>query len=250
MSFVYGQSPPQGSAVPELGTALRTIHADRDWWKKVLVGGALWLTLLGWPVVEGHQLESIENSQRGFPTPLPRWDDIGGKGVLGIFALVIDFFYFLFPLILGGMVFFCGTLFVGLAGNGGATGVVARVTLVVPALYVLVVWAAGASAVAKQRYVVEGDLPAGLSGGLVWQLLRRPGRGMYLRARLLSLPPYLLAVALLVLSAWVFTSTTLGGLLILWLALSGLTYARLVTIQLYLAATRAAESRRFTTLHP
>ncbi len=73
MSFVYGQSPPQGSAVPELGTALRTIHADRDWWKKVLLGGALWLTLLGWPVVEGHQLESIENSQRGFPTPLPRW---------------------------------------------------------------------------------------------------------------------------------------------------------------------------------
>ena len=231
--------------MPELSTALRTIHADRDWWKKILLGGALWLTVIGWPVVEGHQLESIENSQNGFPTPLPRWNDPGSKAVVGIFALIIDFFYFLFPLLLGGIILFCGALAAGLAGNNGAVRVIALSILSGMALYVAVVWLAGASAVAKQRFVTEGDLPDGLSGKLVGEIIRSPARRIYLRARLLSLPPYLLATGLLVLSIWVFGQSVLGGFLVVWLSLSTLVYARLVTIQLYLAAIRAAELRRW-----
>ena len=228
--------------------ALRLIHADRDWWWKVLFGGAFWLTIIGWPVVEGHQLESIENTQRGFPTPLPRWNALGDKAVVGIFALVIDFFYFVFPLLVGGMLLFCGTLAVTLTGSGEAARVVALLAVGAMGLYIAGAWLLSASPVAKQRYVADGELAVVLGGELVRELLRQPARGIYLRARLLSLPPYVLALGLLVASFWISGRSVAGGLLIGWLALSALVYARLVTIQLYFAAGRAIQSRRFEML--
>src|SRR5690242_19812559 len=101
----------------QLWSALRIVHADRDWWRKVLIGGAIWLTVIGWPIVEGYQLESIDNSQRGFPTPLPLWRAFRDKAVVVIFALLIDFFYFVFPLMLDSAVLFCAALAVTLS-NG------------------------------------------------------------------------------------------------------------------------------------
>src|SRR3712207_2995963 len=101
--------------MPNLRVALKIIHSDREWWRKILTGGALWLTLVCWPLVEGHQLESIENSQRGFPTPLPRWADFGTKGLVGFFAIIIDFFYFVLPVLSGGILLFCGTVTLELA---------------------------------------------------------------------------------------------------------------------------------------
>ncbi len=60
--------------MPRLPTAVTTIHKDQAWWSKILIGGAVWTTIVGWPIAEGFQLESIDNTQRGFPTPLPRWN--------------------------------------------------------------------------------------------------------------------------------------------------------------------------------
>ena len=232
----------------ELRAAIRTIHADRDWWKKILLGGALWTTVAGWPIVEGHQLESIDNSQRGYPTPLPHWNLLGDKAVLGLFAMVIDFFFFLFPILCGGVLLFCGTLAVGLTGNGAAARTVVLMILIPVSLYLAGVWGLGVSAVGKQRYVEGGELAEVLSFALVRELFRAPARGIYGRARLLSLPPYLVAVAILVGSLRLLGETIAGGIIAIWLGLSVLVYARLVTIQLYLAATRALETRRFELL--
>lgn len=231
--------------MPRLNDAWRTIHADREWWRKILVGGALWLTVIGWPIVEGHQLESIENSQRGFATPLPRWHTLGDKAIVGIFALVIDFFYFVFPLLVGGFVLFCGTLAASLTGSGGAARLVVLVVVAAMALYLVGVWLAGASPIAKQYYVGEGDLQRSLSGTFVTENLRSPARAIYLRARLHSVPPYVLAGMLLALSLWLFGRTIMGGLVAGWIGLSALLYARLIAIQLYLSATRAVEAARF-----
>lgn len=227
----------------QLRSALRTIHADREWWRKVLVGGALWLTIVGWPIVEGHQLESIDNSYRGFPTPLPRWNDIGTKVVIGIFAIVIDFFFFFFPILGGGMLMLCGTIAVALTASAYVQPFVFGTAILI-ATYIGVVWMLSVSPVAKQQYVVEGELAGVLSGALIQGQLRTPARGLYLRARLLSLPPYLLAVALFGLSLWLLPYTVIGGLAALWLAFSALVYARLVAVQLYLEATRELERRR------
>lgn len=231
--------------MPRLRTAVQTVLADREWWRKALVGGLLWLSLVGWPIVEGYQLESIENSQRGFPTPLPRWYAFADKMVVGIFALLIDFFFFVFPVLLGGMVLFCGVLTIGLSGNQLAARASLLAGPLLIGLYVFVAWLSGASAVARQRYVLGGDLQQALSAGLIRELFRAPARGPYLRARLESLPPYLLASMLLILGVLLMQTAWLGGLIVLWLGVSSVLVARLITIQLYLAATRQVERIRF-----
>jgi len=232
----------------DLWAALRIIHADREWWRKALMGGALWLSLVGWPIVEGYQLESIENSQRGFPTPLPRWYAFADKMVVGIFALLIDFFFFVFPILLLGMLFFCGTLTIGLSGNDSAARAGVFVGLSLIGLCLLMAWLSGASAVGKQRYVANGDMQDLLSVGLVRELLRGPDRGLYMKARLSSLPPYLLALTLLLGGVVMIESSRIAALVVLWIGLSTLLWARLVAIQLYLKATRQIERLRFDRL--
>ncbi len=235
--------------MPELRRAIQTIHADRDWWWKLLIGGALWLSLAGWPAVEGFQIESLDNSSRGFPTPLPRWTRLGDKTVTGIFALLIDFFYFVFPVLLSSMVFFCGALFTSLSGNTGATSIIAAVAIGGTALYMLTAWLSGASPVGKQRYALEGELEQALSAGLIAELFGPPGRRLYLLARFRSMPFYVPAVALLSLAVWLATRSRLLALVAGWLGLSTLLYARLITVQLYLASTRAVQRIRFDLLY-
>ncbi len=234
--------------MPRLGAAMRTVHADPDWWRKVLLGGALWLTVVGWPTVEGHQLESLENSRRGFPAPLPRWDGLTNKAVIGVFALVIDFFYFIFPLLIGTVILFCAALGVALSGAGGVTryvvwGIVATITL-----YLLTVWVSGASAVAKQHYVSSGDMQRAISTGLIRETLSAPARGPYLQARLQSAPPYVAAISALALAAIIFDRSALAGVVLAWIGLSILVYARLIAIQLYLSASQDVERMRFDML--
>ncbi|HZB95935.1 MAG TPA: DUF4013 domain-containing protein [Herpetosiphonaceae bacterium] len=233
----------------ELKAALQTIHADRDWWWKIALGGALWLTVIGWPIVEGFQIESLENSQRGFPTPLPRWTRFGDKIVVGLFALLIDFFYFVFPLMLAGMLSFCGLLATSLSATGGITGSVTVIALGITGLYLLAVWLLGASPIGKQRYASEGDMERTLSARLILELVREPERHLYLLARLRSLPPYILAGLLLIAAVWLAKISFLLTLAAAWLGLSVLLYARLITIQLYLRATRTAQRIRFDLLY-
>ena len=237
-----------GGEMPRLGAAVRTVHADPDWWRKVLIGGALWLTIVGWPCVEGHQLESLENSQRGFPTPLPRWHGLINKAVIGAFALVIDFFFFVFPLLIGSMIVFCAALGTGLSGAGNATRYVAWGIVTTMALYLLAVWLSGASAVAKQHYVKGDDMQRVISTGVIRETLSAPGRRAYLRARLHSLPPYLAAVAALGLAWAVADRSALAGGVLTWISLSILVYARLIAVQLYLSASRDVERMRFDML--
>jgi hypothetical protein len=232
--------------MPKLTTALRIIHADGEWWRKVAAGGALWATIVGWPIVEGYQLESLENSQRGFPTPLPLWHGFANKAVVGIFALVIDFFFFVFPVLIGGMAIFCGTLAATLSGGEQVARPIALSGFGIMCIYMLLVWMTGASAVAKQRFVLAGDLQQALSASLIRELLRAPARGPYLQARLQSLPLYL-PVAILVWLTWSAGAWSWGlALIVGWVTLSLLVYVRLATIQLYLAATREVERLRFS----
>jgi hypothetical protein len=229
----------------QLHTAMRTIHADRDWWHKILVGGALWITLAGWPLVEGHQLESIDNSQRGYPTPLPRWHAFSDKLVIGIFALVIDFFFFLFPILLGGVLLLCGTLTTGLAIGPHMVRPVTLIVMLPLMLYLFSIWLLGVSPVSKQRYVEDGDLASVLSFAIIREQLQSPARVPYLRARLLSIPAYGVALLVLVLTFPIAGLSTVAAVLTLWLGTSLLFYARLLAIQLYIAATRDVTARQF-----
>lgn len=230
-----------------LKQAVQTIHRDPAWWRKTLIGGAWYLSGLGIPIAEGYQLESIENTNQGYPTPLPLWRDLGTKALQGVFGVVIDFAYFVFPLLVVGLIAFCGAIGVLVADLSSAlirSLVLAAVVL--GSLWWLAMWLSSVSPLAKRMLVSEGHPGAGLSAQVVrsaWEPLARP---LWLRARLWSLPPYLLALLLLALAWWAAARTGwLGTLPLLWLALATLFYARLVTIQLYAAAARELQQRRY-----
>jgi hypothetical protein len=243
MYYLPGQ-PVDGGA-PSLRTALATIHRDRGWWHKMLVGGLLWITVLGSIMVEGYSLESLDNTRNGFPTPLPRWHDWGTKAVQGIFGVVIDFFYFVFPLLAGGVLWGCTTIMLVTFGAEVALRYVGLSIGIVVVVWIAVMWLAGVSPVAKQMFVNEGLPRDALSSKVLRTVTAAPARGMYLRARLHSAPLYVLAVAILAMAWYSQRWGVWAALLLLWLGLAALLYARLVTIQLYQAATKELERRRF-----
>jgi TM2 domain-containing membrane protein YozV len=229
-----------------LKTAISTIHRDRAWWRKILVGGALSLTVVGYPIVEGYQIESMENTQNGFSTPLPRWNDRGTKAVQGLFALVIDFFYFIFPMLSGGLVFVCSLLALGLTGV--EQGVIRLVAVIIGALiltWIGLVWISSVSPVAKRLYVGEGQINQAISGKVFRSVLDSEARTIYLKARLQSVSVYVVPLGLVLLALRGLDWSGWLGLLLLWLALSSLLYARLVVVQLYDAAAREVQQRKF-----
>jgi hypothetical protein len=229
-----------------LRKAVAILHRDHTWWRKLLVGGALWLTIVGYPFVEGYQVESIDNTRSGFPTPLPRWNDLWTKVVQGIFAFVIDFFYFVFPILLGGLIFFVGALVLALFDAGtGLLRIVNRIGSILLFVWLGFIWLSSVSPVAKQLYVGEGIPQQALSSTVLRRVLEPPARWVYFKARLYTLPPYLLALGLLG-AAWRSTDwSSWLALLLLWLGLTALLYARLITIQVYDMATREVERLRF-----
>src|SRR5215210_7295314 len=93
-----------------LRAAVATIHNDRLWWRKILIGGALTLTIVGYPWAEGWVIESLDNTRKGFPTPLPLWREWSVRYISGLFAVLIDFVFFLLPVLAVGLLLFCGAV--------------------------------------------------------------------------------------------------------------------------------------------
>jgi hypothetical protein len=224
-----------------LRAALANIHNDRLWWRKVLIGGALMLTVVGYPWAAGLVVESLDNIRKGFPTPLPPWRDWFTRYIAGLFAALIDFVFFLLPLLMIGVLLFCVAI-VFLMSNG-ATGWLSGVGVVL-LLYELTMFGIGVAPVGRLIYVEQGYAEEALSTKTLRKALRPGARRVYARARLQSLPVYLPAL-LLAAAAWaVVHSGAIGVWLtvpLLWLAASALLYAHLVVAQLYGAAEQTVE---------
>jgi hypothetical protein len=219
-----------------LRTALTNIHRDPLWWRKILIGGALMGTVIGYPWAAGLEMESLENTRKGFATPLPPWSDWSNRYIIGLFAVLIDILYFGLPVFGIGLVFLCGGGLLAIAGAGWALWL-APAGLVVLVLYELLIFASGAAPVGRLIYAESGHLEDALSIRALREA-RRPGaRRVYARARLQSLPAYLPALVL-ALAVWLVGWP--AGLALGWLALSALFYAHLVVVQLYVAAEREA----------
>ena len=241
--YFPGQSADQGP--PSLRTALATIHRDREWWRKVLIGGLVALTGVGILFVEGYGIESTDNTRQGYPTPLPRWRDWSIKAIQGAFGLIIDFLYFVFPVLFGGLLWGCSAIAVTVFGGAGLLRFVAFGVLGIVLGWLVVMWLLGVSPVAKQFYVNEGIPQDALSRKVFRTVFAAPARGLYLRARLHSAPLYVVSLAILWGASYSQRWGTWLALLLLWLGLSALLYARLITIQLYQAATQQIERRRW-----
>lgn len=215
-----------------LRTALATIHRDPLWWRKILIGGALMLSLIGYPWAAGFEMESLENTRKGFPTPLPPWRDWSLRYLIGLFAILIDFLFFGLPIFAIGLLLLCIGAFL-LSSSSAAAEWFGPAGLAVLLLYQLAILAASISPVGRLIYVDTGRVEDALGMRAVRQAVGSQARRIYLRARLQSLPAYLPALGLVLLGrfvAWPF------NLLVFWLACSALFYAHLAVVQLYAAA--------------
>lgn len=226
----------------ELRTAFRNIHGDRRWWQKTLVGGALMLTLVGFPWVAGFAVESLDNAKRNFPTPLPPWHDWSTRYIIGLLALLIDFIFFVFPVLIAGVVLLCSGLIVTIT-NTSIGGTLVTAVVVVLALFEMIVFAIGVSPVGRLLYVDDGRIEEAVGGRTLQRALNPAQRGTFARARLRSLVGYIPVVVLGVL-LWLSLRAGIPGaplitLVLLWLAASALFYAHLLVVQLYAGAARS-----------
>jgi hypothetical protein len=219
-----------------ISSALATIHRDPHWWRKALIGGLLTATLIGYPWVAGYEMESLENTRKGFATPLPRWSDWGNRYVIGLLAVLIDLLFFVLPVFAFGLLFLCSGGLLAIAGVGWAI-VLAPAGLAVVLLYELATFASGVAPIGRLIYAEAGQIEDALSRRPLSEAVRPGARALYRRARLQSLPAYLPALLLIGagwLAGWPY------AVLPFWLALSALCYAHLVVGQLYVAADREA----------
>jgi hypothetical protein len=224
-----------------LRAALANIHNDRLWWLKVLIGGALMLTVVGYPWAAGLVIESLDNTRKGFPTPLPPWRDWFNRYIIGLFASLIDFIYFILPLLAAGLLLFCIAVFFLI---GSSATITLAPFLALALIYELTMFAIGVAPVGRLIYVEEGLAEDALSARPLRAALRPGARGTYASARLRSLPAYVPAL-LLAIAIWGTLRSGLPGawavaLVLLWLAASAIVYAHLVVVQLYAMAERVA----------
>jgi len=219
-----------------LRSALSTIHHDPHWWRTVLIGGALMATVVGYPWVAGLEIESLENTRKGFATPLPRWSDWATRYVIGLLAVLIDIMFFVLPMFGFGLLFLCGGGILALTGAGWTIWL-APAGLATLLLYQLVMFAIGVAPVGRLIYAEAGNIEDALSARPLREARRPAARAIYRHARLQSLPAYAPALLLFAtswLAAWPL------ALLLIWLGLSALCYAHLAVVQLYVAANAEA----------
>lgn len=228
-----------------LRDALANIHRDTTWWRTVLGAGACMLTIVGWPLASGLVVEHMENTTKGYPTPLPPWIDLGTRYIIGIFALMIDFVLFLVPILLAGGVMICAMVatVIGASGSDSASGLFRTIALTILAVVVLIdgtLFLLGTAPVARLKYVEDGRIEEALGGKPVQQIIRSPARNVYVRARLVTLVAYV-PLVVVVAVAWGLTLVSFPGqlialLLCLWLMFSALFYAHLLVAQVYALA--------------
>lgn len=219
-----------------LRSALSTIHRDPHWWRTVLIGGALTATVVGYPWVAGLEIQSLENTRKGFASPLPRWHDWGNRYVIGLLAVLIDIMFFVLPVFGFGLLFLCSGGILAISGIEGTSWLLPS-GMAALLLYPLAVFALGVAPVGRLIYAEAGNIEEALSARPLREALRPAARAIYRRARLQSLPAYLPAL-LLFAASWLAIWPL--ALLLLWLALSALCYAHLAVVQLYAAAAAEA----------
>lgn len=230
-----------------LRAAVRVIHSDKTWWQKVSIGGALMCTLFGFPLGAGLVVESLDNTRKGFPTPLPPWMDLSTRYIIGLFAFLIDFFYFLLPLFAAGFLFFCVGFGVVLTRTEPAftalTGFGGWVLLAV----LLTMFFVSAAPVGRLMFIQDSTPENAMSIKALQEALRAKARLVYLRARLNSLPAYLPVAVFGTLFVLVLPSglpfTWLIALLLYWLTMSSLLYAHLIVMQIYAGAEHELQQR-------
>jgi hypothetical protein len=100
----------------DIGRSFTYMFEDESWIMKIVIGGILLVIPIINFMVFGYALEALKRAADGMDTPLPEWDDFGGKFVKGLMLFLIGLVYAI-PSIL---VACCVGAIAGLGGDGDA----------------------------------------------------------------------------------------------------------------------------------
>lgn len=102
----------------DIGISFGYMFEDKDWLKKILIGGLISLI----PIVNfaalGYLVQIIRNVRDGQALPLPEWDQFGEYFVSGLWLFVVFLIYSI-PVIILACLQGVGTAVIGSSGSGG-----------------------------------------------------------------------------------------------------------------------------------
>jgi hypothetical protein len=100
----------------DIGIAFTYMFQDRDWLKKILIGGVISLI----PIVNfaalGYTVQVVRNVRDGQDLPLPEWDAFGEYFVSGLYLFLVYLVYAI-PILLLACLWIAASAMLGAAGN-------------------------------------------------------------------------------------------------------------------------------------
>ena len=220
-----------------LRESLRVVHADKRWWRAVAVAGLYGMTLFGYPIGAGFIISHLENTRKGYATPLPPLVDWTTRWLMGLFAVLIEFVFYVLPTMVTALLFFCGGLTLVMQRADESQASVLWLFGLGLGLWWLVMFLSGVSAIGRLVYVDDSGAERCLSGYPLREAFRHEAWKYYAKARIYSLPLYLLPVVCILCMPWILDQggffAWVSGITVMWLFFSSLFYAHLVTMQIY-----------------
>ena len=116
----------------DLGKAFSFPFKDPNWVSKFLIGALFMLLsifLVGIFIIAGYFVQVIQRVMQRETNPLPEWEDVGVKLVLG-FKFCVVYLIYILPIILLMIPFFVLMIFGIISGNGGTIGPMASMYMI------------------------------------------------------------------------------------------------------------------------
>jgi hypothetical protein len=177
----------------DIGKSFTFMFDDKDWLKKLAIGGLLLLVSVIPPlgvftavVVMGYSLRVLKNVATGNTPTLPEWNDWGGDWVKGAAATVAALIYSL-PAIVGSGVMGIVSAAVSDSGAGDLQGL--ALVCVMGCACLSVLWSIAVAVLypaAQLQYVLEGRFGAFFNLRAIWGFIRA-NLGNYIMALLLTI---------------------------------------------------------------
>lgn len=153
----------------DIGSSFTYMFQDKDWIKKILIGGVVGFI----PIVNfaawGYVVQIIRNVRDGQTLPLPEWDEFGKYFVDGLWIFLI-FLVWLIPIFVVACLSAIGAAAVGNGGDlEGAYGVVSACFSCLMVLWGFVI--AAASPGIMIRFAESGQFNAGFQFGEIFSFI-------------------------------------------------------------------------------
>jgi len=176
----------------DIGKSFSYVFDDKDWLKKVAIGGLLNIVPIVNLIPGGYALRTLKNVSEGKEKPLPEWDDWGGDFMKGLMVFLAWLIYAIPMFILQGFSAAISAI-AGASGSSDAQGVAGVCTVGLSCLYAL--WGLAVGIIlpaAVVKYSKNGEFASFFRFGEIFRFISA-NLGDYIIALLLSVVAFLVS---------------------------------------------------------